>query len=227
MKHKHDVLTYRRFLIAWVGSHLFCTVVYFVFHSLCFVGGTFGAGLRFDAATWSERLTWDMYATLAPTFAVMPTLVILSLLQALVSKRTIDVLPRYWIRANCTAYLVGFAIVFVWLYRAVEQNTIAGEFSDLNTLFAPLYAMFALMAVVQGLCLLGYGLVNAGLWTLGALLALGILIPFNNDVYIGMGSFIFNFYPLLTIYPILLSVVTALLCWRIWRENDVRKRHSD
>jgi len=55
MKHKHDVLTYRRFVIGWIGSHLFCTVIFFVFHSLCFVGGTFGAGLRYGSQNWLFR----------------------------------------------------------------------------------------------------------------------------------------------------------------------------
>lgn len=227
MKHKHDPFTYRHFLMGWVGSHLFCTVLFFVFHSLCFVGGTFGSGLQFVRTTWEERLQWDVYATLAPTFAVMPTLVILSLLQAYVSKRTIDVLPRGWIWITGAAYLVGFAIIFTWLFRAVEQNTMAGVPSDLDTLFFPLYAMFALMALVQGVCLLRYGLLNAGVWVLGALATLGILIPFNNDVYVDMGSFIFNFYPLLVVYPVLLSIFTAVLCWRLWKQGDLRKRHSD
>jgi len=226
MKHKHDALTYRRFLIGWIGVHLFCTGVFFIFHSLCFVGGTFAAGLRYETVTWTERLRWDVYATLAPSFAVMPTLVILSLLQYIVSKRTIDVLPRNWVWVTGAVYLVGFVFLFGWLFRAVEQNTLMGVHSDLNTLFAPLYGMFALMALAQGACLMRYGLLNAGLWTLGALLALGMLVPFNNDVYIDMGSFIFNFYPLLTVYPIFLSIITAVLCWRYWKQNDLRKRHG-
>lgn len=227
MKHKHDALTYRRFVMGWIGSHLFCTVIFFVFHSLCFVGGTFGAGLQYESQSWTEWLTWDMYATLAPTFAVMPTLVILSVLQVFVSKRTIDVLPRFWVRATTTVYVVGYIPLFVWLFRAVEQNANSGLSPDLNTLFAPLYAMFILMALVQGACLISYGWLHAGLWTLGALLALVVLIPFNNDVYIDMGSFIFNFYPLLIVYPVLLSLITAFLCWRYWKRSDVRKRHTD
>lgn len=227
MKHKHDALTYRRFLIAWIGSHLFCMLLFFVFHSLCFVGGTFGAGLRYDSTTWAERLRWDMYATLAPTFAVMPTLVILSVFQATISRRTIDVLPKHWVWVTGAAYLPGYVLLFGWLFRAVERNTVMGITSDLDTLFAPLYGMFALMAIVQGACLLRYGLLNAGAWTLGALLALGVLVPFNNHVYIDMGAFIFSFFPLLTVYPLLLSLVTAFLCRRYWKQNDLRKRHGN
>ncbi len=224
-KHKYDAVIYRRFAIRWVGSHVVCTLLFFVFHSLCFIGGIIS--MPDGQPEWATHLRWDMYATLAPTFALLPTLVILSLLQSIVSRRTIDILPRDWFKATSAVYTAAYLALFIRLFQSVTHNTLNGSQSSLDTLFMPLYLMFVVMALVQGLCLLRYGVVNAFCWSLGSLLTLLVLIPFNNDVFIHTGTLIFNFYPLLTVYPILLSFVTGLLSYRLWKQGDMRKRHMD